>query len=179
MADAKYLCPDCGSIDLTISGQGLKNADGESLAHAVCPNCGWKGALKDTIGIASTERLWDAQRVGELLLRVVAIHAAGPLVQCFEFIGILPKKKDLPKPNGSDVASSDPKALADAVKWNEAAQEARDNVMRAVFEAVITRGFEEAERQHRIFTVKTNTPLHPMFEEHAADEEFGGDGDLS
>ena len=64
MAETHYACPDCGSIDLEISGEGLRDVDDKSLARAECPNCAWAGALKDTVGFATTENVFTAEIIG-------------------------------------------------------------------------------------------------------------------
>jgi hypothetical protein len=60
-------------------------------ALATCPNCDWTGKATDTVGVASSEDFWDIERVGEVLLRVISKHGAGPICQVFEFVGILEK----------------------------------------------------------------------------------------
>lgn len=153
MADARYTCPDCGSIDLLIEKSGLVDAEGGSTSKAQCPNCGWEGKLSDTVGFVTSENLWDIERVGNVLIRVMAVNAAGPLVQALEFIGLLPKKVAVPE---------DPEGAVAAKRHNELAQKARDAVMQRVCATAVTAAFEEAEAQHRMFAVESNTPLHPV-----------------
>lgn len=166
MADARHYCPDCGSIDLDIT-------DGIVAAKTVkCPNCGWAGGIGQTIGFATTEQVWDIERVGNVLLRTMAVNAAGPLVQALEFIGLLPRKRfraeqkstrqeDLERYQKEDLLFDDPSTP----KWNAEAQRARDRVMAKICEAAVTAAFEEAEKQNRRFAIEMDTGIHPMLEE--------------
>lgn len=159
MADARHFCPDCGNIDLIITKAVLEG----QTSTARCPNCSWSGPLSKTIGAVTTEQFWDAERIGDVLLRVMATRAAGPLVQALEFIGLLPRKKEV---------SDDAEQRAEIDKWNRLAQASRDAVMQRTMEAAITAAFEEAERQNRLFAIATETDIHPVLKE---EEEFGGD----
>jgi ribosomal protein S27AE len=185
VADARHFCPDCGSIDLVHT---------PIAGNVKCPNCGWGGALSQTIGAVSREQFWDAERLAAVLLRVVTAHAAGPMVQVLEFAGILPRKIGALEVRGREVIDGGkrvvvetPEEMAEYIRaaeirarspetkaHNARVQQMRDAVMRRIFEAAITAGFEEAERQHRLYAVDTNTPLHEAFnEEPAAEREFG------
>lgn len=185
MGEARHFCPDCGSIDIEIINRDLRDDKGNSLGRAECPNCGWKGALTQTIGAVSTEQFWDAERVGEVMMRTMAIHAAGPLVQCLEFIGLLPRKRYKPEDKLDHHVNEESKKKYEAElalfndpsteKWNAAAQRARDAVMRRIMEAAITAGFEEAERVNRLFAIETETDIHPMLKQEEEVREFGGD----
>lgn len=184
--DARHFCPDCGSIDLIITNEELRDAEGKSLARVECPNCGFRGPISATIGAVTQQQFWDAERVGEVMMRTLAIHGAGPLVQCLEFIGLLPRKRAKMEFRGpKDYEPGSPQMQAKALyddpstpKWNEAAQRARDAVMRRIMEAAITAGFEEAERANRIFAIETETDTHPIFKEDDV-REFGGDGGVT
>lgn len=183
MAEARYFCPDCGSIDLIVANAELRDHEGKTLGRAECPNCSWKGRLVDTVGALTTEQFWDSDRVGEVLLRVLATRGAGPLVQALEFIGLLPRKREKPyltkdaTPEEMAKYESDLALYNDpsTYKWNKAAQEARDHVMRRFMEASLTALFEEAEKQNRLFAIATETDIHPMLKEEANVETFGGD----
>lgn len=166
-----YLCPDCGFNELLVRNQGLKGPDGESIATASCPNCGWDGPLRRTVGVLTTERLWTSKAIGDLMLRIVTRHAAGPMVQAYEFIGLLPRTQEIPE-DGSD---EEIKAARD---HNDLAQACRNHVMRAVFASAIEAGFEAAEEAHRFYATQTNTPLHPVIRDDgkpSAERTFGGD----
>lgn len=140
MVSAKHACPDCGCLDLEIAGKGIYDKDGGSLAKATCPICAWSGSLKDTVGIATSEALYDIETLAVSALRVVSKHAAGPLIQLFTWYGLIPPM--LPK-NTKLV----PK---DKVKeYNEVIQRIRDHVMRATFEAAITSAFNSASDMHQ------------------------------
>lgn len=173
MAEARHFCPDCGNIDLVINKAVLVG----QTSSASCPTCSWSGPLNKTIGAVTTEQFWDADRIGDVLLRVMATRAAGPLVQALEFIGLLPRKKEpVPHLNGEEISDAvgnstqaeDREAIE---KHNKLAQAARDAVMQRIMEAAITAAFEEAERQNRLFAIATDTDIHPVLKE----EEFGGD----
>jgi len=155
MTQARYFCPDCGSIDLNINIGITKTAS--------CPNCSWEGPLSQTVGAVTSEQFWDSERVGEVLLRVLATKAAGPVVQVLEFIGLLPRKKVA-------VAELTETEAEDLQRWNAAAQQARDAVMRSLMAAALSAAFEEAEKQHRAFAIATDTPVHDVI----ADKVFGG-----
>jgi len=183
VVDARYFCPDCGSIDLVITNAELRDPEGKSLGRAECPNCSWRGRLTDTIGMMSTEQFWDSERVGEVLLRVLATRGAGPLIQALEFIGLLPRKREKPALSKDATPEELVKyeiALAtwnspSTPKWNQAVQEARDAVMRSFMAASLQALFEEAERQNRLFAIATETDIHPMLKAEADVEVFGGD----
>lgn len=172
MADARYFCPDCGSIDLKIEQMALTAPAG--TRECECPNCGWKGPISKTIGAATTQQFWDTQRVGEVMIRTMAIHGAGPLVQCLEFIGLLPKKLDVPKVGEDNDLSVE--ELQRRTKHNVAAQIARDAVMQEICTAAITAGFTEAQKQNKLFAIAVDGDIHPMFKEDEKDTIFGGDG---
>lgn len=152
MTEARHTCPDCGFIDLMIEGEVIRKAE--------CPNCGWMGPLQSTIGVATTEQLWGIERVGNVLLRTIAIHAAGPLVQALEFIGLLPKKRST-----TTIAEATENA-----QWNQQAQMSRDAVMQKITEAAVTAAFEEAERQNYRFAKATGAEIHPLLRAEAKKE---------
>lgn len=156
--EARHFCPQCGFIDIIIENQGLKGPDGKSLATATCPNCGWAGGLNETLG-GIGRGFWDAERVGNLLIGVLARSAAGPLVQALEYVGLLPKEAQ-PK----EYAACDSKVYVDAVI------EARNVVMRRILEASITAAFEEAMEQQKLFMAKVGEPDYTEEE-----DTFGGD----
>jgi len=90
---AKYMCPDCGSIDLVIK-QGavtLLDAAGDKLKNidTRCPNCSWSGSLSDAVGTVTNEAVWDIERISKVLLRLVTAQLSGPLMQAFKFIGLV------------------------------------------------------------------------------------------
>ncbi len=171
MTEPVYLCPDCGFNELEIKNAGLKGPDGGSLSRSRCPNCGWEGPTAQTVGVATTERLWNSKAIGDLMIRLVSKHAAGPMVQAYEFIGLLPKKRYLEE--GQEL-TDELKAEIDA--HNNLAQACRNHVMKAVFAAAVEAGFTAAEEAHRFYATETNTPLHHVLRENDTPErEFGGD----
>jgi hypothetical protein len=169
-----YSCPECGSLDVETHGEGIKRPDGTSAATATCPVCGWSGALKDTVGFATTERVFDTERLAEVMFRTITKHAAGPLVQLFELTGILPPIMDeVPPPEQTGGQQWTDEMLK---KHNELAQKMRDAVMRATFESALTSAFATAEQVNRQYATEMNTPLHAAFrEEEPSEEVFGGD----
>jgi len=138
MAEARHFCPDCGSIDLIFTrGRVLVSADQNAATTANCPNCTWSGTLSETIGAITSEQFWDVERVGRVLLRVVSRHGAGPIVQVLEFVGILPRIKTAP----------DDETPAERLRaYNTWVLSSRDLVMREIFTAAITAGFETAQK---------------------------------
>ena len=162
MAEARYFCPDCGSIDIILAGVDLVGPSGGSAGAATCPNCDWTGPISQAIGALSSERFWDVERVGSLLLRVVQKHAAGPMVQALEFVGLLPKPKTS---DDADFRGLDSAEVSRKLELHNAiVQECRDLVMRDVFAAAITAGFAAAEHANRYYAAATATPIHPMLE---------------
>lgn len=87
MVEARYFCPNCGSIDLRVKAGDIITVKGSSTA--TCELCGWEGPLKDTTGAATTETFYDIEKIADILLRVVSKHAAGPLSQAFQLVGLL------------------------------------------------------------------------------------------
>lgn len=140
MADARHFCPDCGSIDLVIDPLVLAGA--EASRNASCPNCSWQGTLSKTIGAVTSEEFWDAERIGDVLIRVIHMRAAGPLVQTLEFIGLIPRMKTAP-------ADDIPDDKIDL--HNELTQKFRDHVMRAIMEAAITAAFESSVQAREVY----------------------------
>ena len=115
MAELHATCPDCGSLDLVTSEVIVAESK-----EVRCPNCSWTGPAAKTVGVASSEDFWTIERVGAVLLRVMAKHAAGPLCQVFEFVGLLEKDD----------------------------QAGRDVVMQAATAGCITAAFEAAHSVH-------------------------------
>jgi hypothetical protein len=157
--EARHCCPDCGSIDLVVTSKGLLGADGKSLSRATCPNCAWEGPLKDTIGLATTEQVWTTERIAEVMLRVSSKHAAGPLIQLLEYIGLVPAMQE-----GTS---------SEARGHNDIVQLIRDRVARSTFEGMVTAAFEEAAHCHKAYAVAYDKPLHPVLRD---DEEIFGGG---
>lgn len=172
MADARHFCPDCGNIELIVAETTIITDD--RGAEARCPNCSWVGPLSGTVGAVSSEQFWDLNRISNVLLRVVSKYAAAPFVQVMEFIGLLPRPEHEGTPTDEWVEADYEMARA-ARKNNQIVEEARDHVLKAMIGAAITAGFEEAERQHRIWAVKMNKPLHHVLRADPKDEKvFGG-----
>ena len=170
MADARHFCPDCGGIDLQISRQFILLDEAEDTgATAKCPNCGWGGPLSKTVGAVTSEQFWDINRIGDVLLRVVSKHAAGPFIQVMEFVGLFqrPMTQDQVPADWTD---------ADIRQHNELVATGREQVVKAMLAAAISAGFEEAEKVHRTYAVTMNIPLHPALQgdEVTPTQSFGG-----
>lgn len=176
MADARHFCPDCGGIDLQIDETTtIITLEGSKPQRtAQCPNCSWSGPLTATIGAVTTEQFWDFKRVGDVLMRVIGRHAAGPFVQVMEFVGLLPRPYETP-PKNADGSMWSP---TDLRTHNRLVREAREEILRAMIGAAIAAGFETAEKWHRIWAVQLNQPLHQVLREDQQptkkEREFGG-----
>lgn len=128
MTTARYSCPSCGSIDLEVS----------TLSSTwKCPICDAGGELRDAVGFVTTESVWDIEKVAEVSLRVLAKHSAGPLLQLWEFVGIVPRMKEITR----EVTGPRRRSYE---AWNARVQEIRDNVLRAVMASSLSAAFEVA-----------------------------------
>lgn len=169
MPDLKYFCPDCGAIELDINRSPIITGPGDEggAGTASCTNCAWEGPISSMIGAATTQQFWDAERVGDVLLRVLAKTAAGPMIQCLEFIGILPKYKTEPD---EDVPASKLEA------HNRLVEVTQTHVLRSVLSGAIAEGFVAAEQAHRLYSEAMGTELHQVFREPEGDQvtEEGG-----
>lgn len=144
MAEVRYFCPECGAIDLNIHGEGLVDSEGLSTATASCPNCSWSGQLKDTVGAATTERFFDIEKVGEILMRVLSTRAAGPLVQVLEYLGLIPRMAEYEDVKGAEAA----------------VQYARDYAMREIMTSALESAFNASMVAQEVFKdwLYTNHP---------------------
>lgn len=172
MADARHFCPECGNIELTVEDKLVAHVFiGDGSNRTKCPNCGWEGTLAETIGAVSSEQFWDLNRVANVLLRVVAKHAAGPFVQVLEFVGLMERPLDIEAfAQKINYELKGPAGLDEDLKARYRAHEAhvessRNEVLRAMFTGAMSEGFAEAERQHRIYAAKMNLPLHQLLRE--------------
>lgn len=127
---AHYSCPSCGSIDIDVSAL---------TSSWKCPICDASGELRDAVGFVTSEVVWDIEKIAEVSLRVIAKHSAGPLVQLWEFVGILPKLKPITR------TITGPRRRS-YEEWNRKAQEVRDNVLRGVLASSLTSAFEVAQQ---------------------------------
>ena len=134
MTTTRYSCPSCGSIDLQIS---------ELASTWVCPICEARGELRDAVGFVTSESVWDIEKVAEVSLRVVAKHSAGPLLQLWEFVGIVPRMKEITR----EVTGPRRRAYE---AWNARVQEIRDNVLRAVMASSLSAAFEVAHAAREV-----------------------------
>lgn len=126
--ETRHVCPQCANIELEVS-EAQVIADGPSASKAYCPACQWAGPLNEVQLLASSDAMWDLQRTWNLLLVVMHKHGAGPMIQALEFLGYLPRELQ--------AANEDvPEHALEA--HNQLAQELRDKVSRAMFEALVT-----------------------------------------
>lgn len=134
MTTARYSCPSCGSIDISVS---------EITSTWSCPICEARGELRDAVGFVTTESVWDIEKVAEVSLRVVAKHSAGPLLQLWEFVGIVPRMKEITR------EITGPRRRAHEA-WNARVQEIRDNVLRAVMASSLSAAFKVAHAAREV-----------------------------
>lgn len=87
MSSAIYICPTCGCPDLVTPESTLILSPDVKIAN--CPNCGWEGTLRSAAGILTSENVYDTKAIAQLLFHVTAKHAAGPLAQALQLIGLL------------------------------------------------------------------------------------------
>jgi hypothetical protein len=120
MAEARYFCPECGSMELSASVDEVvlaKSADSlRGSESATCHLCGWSGTLKETLGAVSSEEFYDIEKIGNILLRVFAKHGTGPIYQSLVLVGLIEKDDEV----------------------------AKDKVLKAVTEAALTAAFSTA-----------------------------------
>jgi hypothetical protein len=124
MSDLQVFCPQCQGMELHIERSVIIGAD---PGIARCNLCQWQGTPDDLLVAVSPENtsLWTGERVANVLLVAASKHAAGPMVQVLEVLGLVP-----PIQGGEQEQAS--------------AQHVREHVMKAVLEAVVTSAFESA-----------------------------------
>ena len=127
MADARYFCPTCGCIDIIEGVPTILTKDGTSANTHTCPNCGWSGTEEEAHGVYTSDKMWGIEQIAEVMLRVLAIHAAAPLIQMLEFQGLIPRESDAADENDVQVA-----------------QLAKDHVMKSIFSAAAEAAFTAA-----------------------------------
>ncbi len=139
MASQRHSCPRCGSIDVVLAESGsILSVNGKTDKIAVCPNCTWEGPASETVGFVTSEKVWDIQAIAEVSLNVIARHAAGPLIQLWEFVGIVPKMKL--------VSDEIPRAIRRKnEKHNDKVQKVRDKVLRATIAGALEQAFTTAQ----------------------------------
>lgn len=140
MATAHHACPDCGSLEIELESELLVTG----LRKAKCGFCCWEGPAKDTIGLVTSETVWDIERIAMISLRVVAKHAAGPLLQLWKFTGIVPKELPITR------KVTGPRRRA-AEAHNAKVSEIRDEVMRAALAGVLEGAWTAAQEMRDKF----------------------------
>lgn len=124
MSSVHASCPQCGGLDLEVPQLVGGTAS--------CPICRWSGPMSDTIGLATTEAVYDSNRVGEILIRVASKYVVAPLIQATEVIGLIPKKET------SEVAG-----------WAEEIDIIRDRLVHRILEGLIPLIFESCMLAHQ------------------------------
>lgn len=121
-AEARYFCPECGGPEVHVGGSKeelearVKIAASLRGLDARCQLCGWSGKVEDMLGHASSEGFYTIEKIANILLMVTAKHAAGPLCQALEMVGLIEKDD----------------------------QEGKEKVIKAVTEAMVTSAFQTA-----------------------------------
>lgn len=126
MTDLQYFCPQCCGNEVRVERPVLL---GTGPGHAQCPLCGWQGSADDVLATPTPDHktFWDGERVANLLIYAATHHAAGPLVQALEVVGLVPRV------TGSE-------------EEQRSALFVRAGVLKAVLEAVVVAGFEAAAK---------------------------------
>lgn len=91
MASLTPTCPKCGSLDVEVETSSILLTTEDEHNKAKCPNCGWEGTARETVAAFFSDQtmVWDINRLGSVLLGVLTQYAAGPMVQVFEFAGLV------------------------------------------------------------------------------------------
>lgn len=149
MSNHAYICPRCGCPDL-IGAKVTLVVDPKDLKVS-CPNCKWTGTHAERVAVVSSENVYNTEAVFNLLLFVTLKHAAGPLAQAFEHIGLL---------EAGD-------------------QEGRDAVMRAAIEGLIEKSFVAAATHaaNKLSAKEAVTKRHPIGPHHEPIVGGPNDGD--
>lgn len=92
MAEAAYFCPDCGSIDLVYEGEKALEFRESRIR---CTFCEWRGQGSEAYTAVSKKPFWNSERLSEVLIRVIAKHGAGPMMQVFKWAGLVEEKDEL------------------------------------------------------------------------------------
>ena len=124
MREIRYFCPLCQGMEIDLRQSNLVGID---QGPARCRLCSWTGSPDELIGALSeqNEKFWTSDRVASALLMAATKHAAGPMVQVLETIGLIPRIGGTPEEQVS-------------------ATDVREGVMRAVLEGIVTGAFETA-----------------------------------
>jgi hypothetical protein len=117
-----YFCPQCQGLELEVHRPRIVGVGDSGYAH--CKLCGWKGKPDELLAALSpgNAEFWTSERIANVLLNAAAKHAAGPMVQVLELIGIVPR-------------------IQGDIEEQQSAQGVREGVVKAVLEAVVTAAF--------------------------------------
>lgn len=118
MPTERYFCPQCGSPEVRVRGTTTEIKLRNKLRglDALCELCPWEGKVEELAGFISRDEFYDIEKISAILIGVTSKHAAGPLCQALELIGLI-EKDDQP---------------------------GRNHVMRNVSAAMITAAFQSA-----------------------------------
>lgn len=131
-AETHKSCPDCGTLDFISEGSSLVlDASGDTTGTLTCVNCSWTGRAADTIILATTERVFGVEEISGILVRIVAKHAAGPLIQALEFTGVSPS------PSTTSLSG-----------WAELVEDVRSEVLRDTISAALEAAFMAGSKGH-------------------------------
>lgn len=148
MREIRYFCPHCQGMELELEQSPIVSVNNPALGgRATCKLCGWQGLPDEVIGALSEEndQFWTGERIANALLLAASKHAAGPMVQVLELIGLVPRIQGSPEEQRS----------AEAV---------RAEVMRAVLEAVVTSAFEASAMHSLPHFTQFDPPMRKLSE---------------
>lgn len=143
MREIRYFCPRCQGMELDIEMEGIIRVEGGvATNHARCKLCGWEGMHHELIGALSeaNELFWTGERIANALIMAATKHAAGPMLQVLELIGLIPRVQ----------GSAEEQKSAEAI---------REQVIRAVLEGIVTGAFETAAAMSPAHFEKYNPPM--------------------
>lgn len=123
MREYHEFCPQCGCLDLEETRVALDDKGG----HVSCPSCKWSGPVTEAIGQIVDSKLWTIERWADVMLKVITTHATAPLIQLFQFQGLIPRLEE--------AKTEEDKAFA---------LEARTKIMQSVFAAAVEAAFTTA-----------------------------------
>lgn len=122
-ATVVVFCPQCLAPEVTIKQSPVIGG----VDTVRCELCGFVGDIPDVMAIVSgrDETYWTSERIGNALLYGATRHAAGPMVQLLELVGLVPR-------------------IEGPAEQQKSACAVREGVVKAVLEAVVTSAFETA-----------------------------------
>lgn len=170
MTTSFHMCPECGCPDVELSGQGLVDAEGISVSTAKCPVCGWEGKAKDTVGVATTEKLWTTERIAEHLLHTMAEKVMPILLEDMFHLGLLPRARKLPD-------NPTPEQVVEVQLHNRQVAQSSVTILHKMMPDLLTAMFVAAAEEAENFRddPQVGPTLAGLEAELRSDAEFGGD----